>query len=107
MNYGIPIFTNKIDNLVTEIIYEIDDYFIADTPGFSALDLNILDEEDIRNGFIEFRNYDCKYRDCNHINTDGCDVFPHVGDTILESRYENYKKFIKEQNESSSKLFKK
>lgn len=88
-------------------LYHIDDYFIADTPGFSALDLVNLEEENIRFGFIEFENYECKYRDCNHINTDGCKVSPEVGKTILESRYDNYVKFIKEQNESSSKLFKK
>ena len=83
-------------------LYHIEDFFIADTPGFSALDLNKLSSEEIRNGFIEFSEYECKYRDCNHINTDGCMVFPEVGSIILESRYENYKKFIKEQNGNSN-----
>lgn len=88
-------------------LYKIDDYYIADTPGFSALDLSNLEEEDIRFAFLEFSNYDCKYRDCNHISTDGCEVINQVGLKILESRYENYQKFVKEIHENSSKLFKK
>ena len=88
-------------------LYKIDDYYIADTPGFSALDLSKLNQEDIKNGFIEFKKYICKYSDCNHINTDGCEIIKNVGKDILQSRYENYVKFIKEQNENSSKLFKK
>lgn len=88
-------------------LYKIDNFYIADTPGFSSLELSELTEEDIRNGFIEFSEYNCKYADCSHISTDGCDVINYVGNDILESRYNNYKKFIKEHNESSSKLFKK
>ncbi|MBQ6840997.1 MAG: ribosome small subunit-dependent GTPase A [Bacilli bacterium] len=88
-------------------LYKIENFYIADTPGFSSLELNQLEEEQIRHGFIEFDEYDCKYKDCSHINTDGCKVIPHVGDEILQSRYDNYQKFIKEHNESSSKLFKK
>ena len=86
-------------------LYKIDNYYIADTPGFSALDLYDLSDEMIRDSFIEFANYDCKYRDCNHINTDGCSIINNKN--ILISRYENYVKFIKEKNENSSKLFKK
>lgn len=86
-------------------LYKIKDYFIADTPGFSALELNDLTNEMIRDSFIEFAKYDCKYRDCNHINTDGCKVINNK--EILSSRYDNYVKFIKENNENSSKLFKK
>ncbi|MBE6155863.1 MAG: ribosome small subunit-dependent GTPase A [Firmicutes bacterium] len=88
-------------------LYKIENFYIADTPGFSSLDLTNLTVEQIRNGFNEFSDYPCQYHDCSHINTDGCNVFPKVGKKILESRYNNYKKFIKEHNESSSKLFKK
>lgn len=88
-------------------LYKLDDFYIADTPGFSALDVSKLKGENIQNGFIEFSNYKCKYNDCNHINTDGCEVIKDVNKNILLSRYENYVKFIKEQNENSSKLFKK
>ena len=90
---GKSTFINKIDNnlnLATNDIsdalgrgvhttryvslYEEKDYFIADTPGFSSLDLSDFTEEQVRHAFVEFSNYDCKYRDCSHINTEGCKV---------------------------------
>lgn len=86
-------------------LYKFEDFYIADTPGFSSLTFEELDEETIRSGFIEFQKYDCAYRDCSHINTDGCKI--ENNNDILASRYTNYVKFIKEYHEDSSKLFKK
>lgn len=69
---------------------------VLDTPGFSSLDLDKLDLEDIKNSFIEFSNYPCPYRDCMHIKEKECNVIKAVEDgKILESRYENYKKFVR------------
>ena len=38
---------------------------VADTPGFSSLDLTDMTKEDIRDNFIEFNKFreDCKYKD--------------------------------------------
>ena len=47
---------------------------VLDTPGFSALDFNNIDKEKIRDGFVEFKNYPCKYKDCMHLNEDECNV---------------------------------
>jgi len=88
-------------------LYKIENFYIADTPGFSALDLNVLTEKQIRDAFVEFKVYNCKYRDCNHINTQGCEVEQNVGSKIMKSRYENYKKFIRSVSENCSKLSKK
>ena len=88
-------------------LYKIENFYIADTPGFSSLELNLLKADQIKNGFIEFNKYNCKYKDCSHVDTDGCEVIKYVGNKILQSRYNNYKKFIKEHHESSSKLSKK
>ena len=73
---------------------------IADTPGFSALDLSLTKEE-IKKGFIEF-NIDCKYKSCMHTKEEGCKVIERVNNNkILKSRYENYIKLISEaKNES-------
>ena len=51
---------------------------------------------DIRDSFIEFENYksECKYHDCMHDKEDNCAVKKEVGINILQSRYENYIKFI-------------
>lgn len=70
------------------------DGLVADTPGFSAIDLNSMSDIEIRDAFIEF-GYNCKYRDCMHLNEDGCDVISRVGNDILKSRYENYVKFLR------------
>ena len=75
--------------------YLIKDVYIADTPGFSSLDLSNYSKEDIKNSFIEFSNYTCKYRDCNHLKEDGCNIIKAVDNNeILKSRYENYCSFI-------------
>ena len=79
---------------------------IADTPGFSSLDISSLTKENIRDSFTEF-GYNCKYKDCYHIGEDGCSVKTRVqnGD-ILKSRYDNYVKLGRE-NESSRIIYKK
>lgn len=69
---------------------------VADTPGFSSIDFIGLNESDIRDCFIEFEKYkeNCQYRDCMHYKEDKCGVKEQVGKQILQSRYENYIKFI-------------
>ena len=68
---------------------------VLDTPGFSSIDLSSISDEDISWGFIEFKNYECKFRDCKHINEQSCAVKEAVeSGNILDSRYDNYKKFI-------------
>lgn len=75
-------------------LFKVKDYYIVDTPGFSALDV-IDDKENIRFAFQEFDNNSCKFRDCKHLNEIGCAVKEQVIEgTILESRYENYKKMV-------------
>lgn len=71
---------------------------VADTPGFSSLDLNEMTNLDIKDNFIEFDNYNdlCKYRDCMHDKEDECGVKDAVkSKKIMKSRYDNYLKFIK------------
>ncbi len=76
-------------------MYELCGGLCIDTPGFSALDLAEYSKEDIRDAFVEFKNYDCEYRDCMHKNTENCGVYEAVLDNnILKSRYINYLKFI-------------
>lgn len=81
--------------------------FIADTPGFSSLDLNNLDQEKIKNSFYEFKDVICEYKDCKHINEKKCLVKELVENKkILKSRYENYVNFVR-LYESSNIFFKK
>ena len=74
---------------------------LVDTPGFSSIDLTNYSIEEIKNAFIEFKNFNCKYNDCNHTNEsiDECAIKKAVDDKeILESRYLNYIKFINDLN---------
>ncbi len=75
-------------------LYEIDNYFVVDTPGFSAIDISNYSIDEIKNSFREIRDIKCKYNDCKHINEQGCNVLNNKN--ILPSRYDNYVKFIKE-----------
>ena len=73
---------------------------IADTPGFSSLELTELSNESIRDNFIEFNLYKehCKYRDCMHNKEDKCHIKDLVKQgEILKSRYDNYIKFIEKK----------
>lgn len=68
---------------------------IADTPGFSSLELDLSNEQ-ISNGFIEF-DFNCKYKSCDHVKSEGCNVRDRVEKgKILRSRYENYLKLLGE-----------
>lgn len=72
---------------------------VADTPGFSALDLDELEVEDLRETFIEFTNLEvpCKFRGCLHEFEPNCGVKAGVdAGEILVSRYENYLQLLTE-----------
>ena len=74
------------------------DGLIADTPGFSSLEFIDMKNEDIRDNFIEFNEYreECEYKDCMHISEKKCKIKEEMEKgNILQSRYENYLKFIK------------
>ena len=78
-------------------LFEIEDGFVVDTPGFSSVDFNCMSKLDIRDNMKEmFDNLDkCKYRDCMHIKEDGCYVKELVNEgKILKDRYDNYVNFI-------------
>ena len=78
-------------------LYEISDGYVADTPGFSALDLKVMNKEQLRDTFIEFRDYECKFRDCMHHKEKDCGVKNALEDKmILQSRYNNYLLFLEE-----------
>lgn len=84
---------------VVEII-EIGNIKVLDTPGFSALSFLKYDLESVKEAFIEFKNYPCLYKDCNHDKEPECNLKKAVlAGNVLESRYENYLNFKKEFSE--------
>lgn len=112
LNPKLQLKTNEISKALgrgkhttrTVQLYELLGGLIADTPGFSSLDFINMDKQNIKDSFIEFSKYKCKYSDCMHINEEDCEIKKMVKlNNILESRYNNYKKFIEMGGENDSK----
>jgi len=86
-----------------ELIRINDEGWVVDTPGFSNLDLNEIDEKELSEFFPEFNEYaeDCRFISCIHVNEPDCAVKDAIEKgKISISRYENYKLFLKEIKES-------
>jgi ribosome biogenesis GTPase / thiamine phosphate phosphatase len=96
----LSIKTKRGTQTTTEVkLYSIDnETFIADTPGFSKIDLKlIMKKEDVKNYFREFRNYKCAFSNCLHIKEEGCAIKLALSDgKINDKRYENYLKILSE-----------
>lgn len=76
-------------------LLEVNDGLIADTPGFSSLEIN-MDKKDLKKYYSDF-NKPCKYRSCTHVKEDGCSIIELVLKGKIPSwRYENYIKFMEE-----------
>lgn len=76
-------------------LLEVNQGLIADTPGFSSLEIKIP-KNDIKKYYPEF-NIQCKYKSCNHIKEDGCKFIELVNkNKIPKWRYDNYLKFLEE-----------
>lgn len=74
---------------------------VADTPGFSSLDLLEITPEELPNLFPEFVKYsvNCQFRGCRHINEPNCAVKEALAEgEIMKSRYDNYLYFLNEIN---------
>lgn len=85
-------------------LYKIGDGYIADTPGFSAVDFDNLNEriykDELADYFPEFLNFTdkCKFGpSCSHVADKGCAVLKAVEDGLIpEQRHESYKKMYDE-----------
>ena len=76
-------------------LLEVNDGLIADTPGFSSLEINIPSKE-IKKYYPDFSK-PCKYRTCTHVKEDGCEIIKLVETgKIPRWRYDNYLKFMEE-----------
>lgn len=73
-------------------IYNISNIYIADTPGFSSLDLNTTKDK-LKDFYPEFQ-VKCQFDNCTHIKEKNCTVKKLVNNNkIMASRYDNYVKF--------------
>ena len=85
-------------------IYKIDNILIADTPGFSMLEVDKIKYDDLHYYYKDFAPYfaDCKFSGCTHINctSQNCEVVKAVqnGKIHLE-RYQRYCKMYSDMKE--------
>ena len=76
--------------------YPAEGGWVADTPGFSALEpleQQALTKENLSEGFREFAPYlgDCRFLDCAHVRDSGCAVVKAVKEgEIPPTRHESY-----------------
>lgn len=78
---------------------------IIDTPGFSHLKFDFLMPNDVDELFDEIKKYksECKFKDCLHIQEEGCNVLANI-DEIDLSRYDSYVSFVQEAKEFKEKI---
>lgn len=77
-------------------LYKTDGGYVADTPGFSTVDLEryeLINKDDLADCFPEFEEYItmCKFTSCAHTCEKGCAVLQAVKDgNISKSRHNSY-----------------
>lgn len=77
----------------TEIFNITGDTFVLDTPGFTSLDYDVVEDKDLRFYFNEFTEYEgkCRFNGCVHVNEPDCAVKAAVTEgKISELRYKIY-----------------
>lgn len=77
-------------------LFRVGGGLVADTPGFSAFDveqMELIPKEELANTFREFRSYleQCRFVGCAHVKERGCAVREAVDNgAIAPSRYQSY-----------------
>ena len=83
--------------------------YIADSPGFSAIDLDELDEQELKEFFVEFCDYDvdCRFgAKCLHENEPSCAVQEAVlHQKISEPRYKSYLQLLSEIRQNKRRKY--
>lgn len=77
----------------SEIFNVEGDTYIMDTPGFTSLNIPVMEKEDIRLYFPEFDEYEgtCRFNGCVHVNEPDCSVKAAVENgKINKRRYNSY-----------------
>ena len=77
-------------------LFELDGCFVADTPGFSTVDLQryeMIDKTQLQYCFPEFEKYlgECQFTSCSHTCEKGCRILKALSDgEIEETRHRSY-----------------
>lgn len=75
------------------VLFPSDGGYVADTPGFSFLEITDTKKNELEEYFREFKDYigECRFRGCSHINEPDCAVKQALSEgKIGETRYQTY-----------------
>ena len=72
-------------------IFRVGNGYVADTPGFSLLDVFDVKAEELKDFYSDFKTTNCYFGDCTHIDEPNCEVKRAVSSgEIDKGRYERY-----------------
>jgi ribosome biogenesis GTPase len=77
---------------------------LIDSPGIREFGLWHMDEDEVLDGFIEFKPFigHCKFRDCSHRHEPGCAILKALEDGhISDTRMSSYRYILRTLNEAS------
>lgn len=77
----------------SQVIPVAENTYLMDTPGFTSLYLTDMEEQELKDYFPEFRQYEgkCRFLGCRHIHEPGCAVKEALEQNKISSlRYEDY-----------------
>lgn len=80
-------------------LHEVNGGLVADTPGFSSIELNEIEADELSDCFIDIKKHSpyCKFRSCKHVKEPKCAVKEAVDkEEIFEERYNHYLIFLNE-----------
>ena len=84
------------------------DTYIMDTPGFSSLEVEYMEKEELQNYFPEFGPYEntCKFLGCSHTHEPDCSVKAALkAGEISKLRYNNYVSLYEELKEREKRRY--
>ncbi|MBX5466293.1 MAG: ribosome small subunit-dependent GTPase A [Firmicutes bacterium] len=78
-------------------LWPIGSWWLADSPGYTQLQLRVRERRQILEGFPEFAQVRCRYPDCWHLSEPGCEVRAAVEAGHLDPvRYRSYCRLLEE-----------
>lgn len=89
----------------SELFHVKNSTYLMDTPGFTSLYIEGMEKEELKEYFLEFKEYEpyCKFNGCIHIKEPQCGVKAALREGKISSiRYENYK-FLYEELKQQKK----
>lgn len=93
-------------------LFRLDGGYIADTPGFSTVEVSrygFIPKNELQYSFREFTDYlgKCRFRDCVHLKESGCAVTEALREGKIEqSRYDSYARMCEEADKLNEWEFK-